>query len=206
MSEHEALEIYDRLVVSSLNSISRAIDLNQQAKDPKVFLDELFHLLFEAKKNPLIELLSKKRIRVRAATLDALATLLNTINVDALAPHMEMLAKNVLPLIDEKERNIQLSLWRGCLLSILDKSPAGVVAKFDLKMIEAKTLEMLRKAAFGAGKSFYVSVPAFLSRLPHAQFSALKAAQLPPKFSVEEYVKERFSFIKKFFEAMMQGY
>lgn len=196
--------------MSSLNSITRAIDLNQQTKDPKVFLDVLFHLLFGAKKNPLIELLSKKRIRVRAATLDALATLLNMIDADQLAPHMEMLAKNVLPLIDEKERNIQLSLWRGCLLSVLDKSPATVVANFDLKLIEVKTLEMLRKAAFGAGKSFYVSVPSFMSRLPHAQFSALNktaaAAQLPPKFSVEEYVKERFSFIKKFFEAMMQGY
>lgn len=94
-----------------------------------------------------------------------------------------------------------MALWRGSLLTLLDKCPTGVIVKCDLKMIEIKSLEVMRKAASGVGKSFYKSVPHFLSKLPMANFTLI-----PEKVNYEEFAKERLSFIKKFFEAMIAGF
>ena len=67
----------------------------------------LEELIFEGKKNPLLDLLGKKRIKVRAAVLDALNSLLLNIRKETLEARIESISKCVLPLIDEKERLIQ---------------------------------------------------------------------------------------------------
>lgn len=82
-------------------------------------------------------------------------------------------------------------------------------------MIETKLMDVLRRAASGIGKLFYSHLSHFLSKLPMANFSALtlkpaeereKDNKNALKFNVEEYVKERFAFIKKFFESMLAGF
>ncbi|KAL4503256.1 hypothetical protein ABPG72_000862 [Tetrahymena utriculariae] len=210
LNEHESLEVYDRLVVSSLNSIARAIQLNKDSKDPNIFINLLEEELFtQGKKSILIELLSKKRIKVRAAVIEVLQVLMNTISQEVLEQNIETIAKNIMPLIDDKERQIQYSLWKGCLLTVLDKAAAAIIAKCDLKMIEIKSLEVLKKAASGIGKQFYQNTIIFLSKLPMAAFTSIlnkENVQQYNKFNAEEYIKERFSFIKKFFESILAGF
>lgn len=68
-------------------------------------------------------------------------------------------------------------------------------------MVEAKTFEVLKRAASGIGKPFYLNVALFLSKLPMASF-----ASVPEKVNMEEFAKEKLSFIKKFFEALLGGF
>jgi len=42
-------------------------------------------------------------------------------------------------------------MWRGCLITLLQISPIEIIAKCDLKMIENKSFEVLRRAASGIG-------------------------------------------------------
>jgi hypothetical protein len=53
----------------------------------------------------------KKQARIRAAALETLNTIFSMVNQELYAKHVELLAKNVFSLVDDKERNVQMSLW-----------------------------------------------------------------------------------------------
>jgi len=86
-------------------------------------------------------------------------------------------------------------------LNVLEKCTPAVLVKCDLKMIEVKTFEVLRKAAAGIGKPFYLNIAPFLSKLPMASF-----APVPEKGNMEEFAKDKLAFIKKFFESLLGGF
>jgi hypothetical protein len=58
------------------------------------------------------------------------------------------------------------------LIKILDlANKYNVLGKCDPKMVEIKTLEIIKKAGNGIGSCFYMTLPVFLSKLPVAGFS-----------------------------------
>lgn len=96
----------------------------------------------------MLEDKQQKKVRSKSSALETIQRIIVTCEEQQVQPYIEQLCRGVVQQIDEKERLIQSALWRSnTLLSVLRATPVEVLAKCDLKAIENRTLEVLRRSA-----------------------------------------------------------
>ncbi|KRX05258.1 hypothetical protein PPERSA_00559 [Pseudocohnilembus persalinus] len=223
LSENQAQEICDRLTFQSLYSVKQIIqhlrnnfaenDNQEEIYSSQIF-QELFELVFQEldKNGKLIfiaHLEEKKRIRTKAATIEAFNAVFDLVNSEQLKNIKEetqyQFAKIFVNLIDDKDRIVQIALWNGALVNIFKKIPKNIIQKCDQKAIEVKTLEIVKKCGNGIGQKFYQSLIFFLSFLPQASILPKRDLDQQEQTSKiedlkESKIQEKLNFLTKFFE------
>jgi hypothetical protein len=155
LNEGQVMELYDRLVVSSLFSIVKAVEILKNHEKKNNFFRKIGEALElnkpERKRNIFIELLdNKKRVRPRAAALEAIAVMLTDFPSDIIEIQLIPSARAVLNVIDDKERMVQLALWKGVIVTVLKKcNETESFTKFEQKFLDV----MVKKYILTLNKS-----------------------------------------------------
>jgi len=198
-------EVYDRNILSALNSVSAALKLNDKQADPSVFKNkiiELFSLDQPLKGNSILLgfLHNKKRPRIRGGAIELINSLFSYLDVQVFEKNISELTTMLLDMLDDKERSVQRALWKGCLLTVMKTATNDKTAceKIELKKYENKVLFAVKTAASGLGSLFYDRLVEFFSYLESFSAKNLK--------NVFDKVEDRINFYKKFFNHLLQGY
>ena len=204
LNEGQAFEIYDRLTVASLNSVSKSIQIMKGAENEKPFFEMIAKLLeldaLSNKKIHILEILeNKKRIRPRAASLDLINVILNFFPEDLMTNQRSNLIKFVLLIVDDKERMVQQILWKGTLLTALKKSDEEIWNEKMRTNFVAKFLECIKKCAFGISTTLYNNLVIVISNLSFASATFSKDEMK------EEVIKNRIILFRDILDNMFIG-
>ena len=185
-----------------MQSIDQALLLLKEHPSRPAFLDMMRELLEGDRKKSLFltALEDKKRHRVRGAACVTLGNLLNAFEPEKQLDEkvLENYARCILNMLDEKERVVQKGLWSGCVLTLLQKCSTKMILKCDLKSVELKCLENLKRCAGGIGANFYKAQMTFLSLIP--------LSHINPAETKEEQLREKLDFLRRFLDSMLQGF
>lgn len=203
LNDGQAFEIYDRLTVASLNSVSKSIQIMKGAENEKQFFEMIAKILELDEGNKKIHILeileNKKRIRPRAASLDLINVILNFFPEDMMTHQKSNLIKFVLLIVDDKERMVQQILWKDTLLTALKKSDEEIWNDKMKTCFIPKFLECIKKCAFGISTTLYNNLVIVISNLSFA------SANFSKEEMKEEVIKNRIIFFRDILDNMFKG-
>jgi len=204
LTEVQAEEVYDRNILSCLNSVSAAFKLVSETEHRERYVNkivEMFCLNKPLKGSDLFGLLhNKKRPRVRAGTIELIDSFFKYVPEDIIKLNLGLISTTLFEMLDDKDRSVQRSIWKSCLLVVLKKAASDpeIASKIDVKKYEVKILNLLKSGGYGLGSQMYINLVQFFSYLE--SFSAKKDENIKAK------INDRIGFYKKFFEHILQAY
>ena len=205
LDDTQSEEVYDRVVISCLNSISAALKINTNAADPSIFINKVIDMLSinqPLKGNSILLTLlhNKKRPRVRAGVIELIDALILRIDNRIFGKNISTLTNMLLDILDDKERSVQRSLWKDCLLRVMKTAISEEASgdKVELKKYETKVLHAVKTAGSGLG-------PLVFNRLVEF-FSYLESFSNKNFESVGDKIEDRVTFYRKFFSHITLAY
>ncbi|CAD8100056.1 unnamed protein product [Paramecium primaurelia] len=160
--DEKAQYLYERLIVSTINSIKTAILWNPDNK----FIEQIMiQLDFTNQITIIVELLNTENISIVATIIETLHFLLsNDISTHFVLHKSDQILKKTIQLFEQKDLLIVSALCKGFITKLFQKVQQDQILK--LQDLENKSLELISQAGFGVGKLFYDQLVLFVSLNP----------------------------------------